>query len=95
MLSGGNSTHQVDQKGDEFGLSQVFLCFDPKKLELMEWMEWKADSIIFDFKNSSVFEGKSVRFPGESTLQIRTKNLKEGVPVSEKLWARILTEFEK
>lgn len=95
LLSGGNSTNQVDQNGDEFGLSQVFLCFDPKKLELMDWMEWKADAIISDLKNSSVFEGKSVRYPGESTLQIRTKNLKEGVPVSEKLWAKIITEFEK
>lgn len=95
LLSGGNSTNQVDQNGDEFGLSQVFLCFDPKKLELMDWMEWKADAIISNLKNSSVFEGKSVRYPGESTLQIRTKNLKEGVPVSEKLWAKILTEFEK
>lgn len=95
LLSGGNSTNQVDQNGNEFGLSQVFLCFDPKKLELTEWMEMKADSIISDLKSSSVFEGKSVRYPGESTMQIRTKNLKEGVPVSEKLWARILTELEK
>ncbi len=95
LLSGGNSTHQVDQHGDEFGLSQVFLCFDPKKLELMDWMELKADSIVSDLKNSSVFEGKSVRYPGESILQIRTKNLKAGVPVSENLWNKILTEFKK
>lgn len=95
LLSGGNSTNQVDESGDEFGLSQVFLCFDPRKLQLTDWMELKADAIISDLKNSSVFEGKSVRYPGESTLQIRTQNLKEGVPVSEKLWARILTELEK
>lgn len=95
MLSGGNSTYQIDQNGDEYGLSQVFLCFDPKKLELSEWMEEKVDLIISDLKASLVFEGKSVRYPGENTMQIRTKNLKEGVPVSEILWARILTELEK
>jgi 3-dehydro-L-gulonate 2-dehydrogenase len=95
ILSGGNSTQEVDHNGDEFGLSQVFLCFDPFKLELRDWIEEKADTIIDNLKNSAVFEGEAVRFPGEKVLEIRAKNLKSGIPVAESTWSTILKHLEK
>ena len=95
ILSGGKSTHEVDHNGDEFGLSQVFLCFDPVKLELMDWMDEKTDSILDKLKNSAVFEGEAVRFPGEKVLETRTQNLKNGIPVAESTWQKILKHLEK
>jgi 3-dehydro-L-gulonate 2-dehydrogenase len=95
ILSGGNATYEVDHNGDEYGLSQVFLCFDPVKLELMDWIEQKTDSILDNLKNSAVFEGEAVRFPGEQVLEIRAKNLKNGIPITESTWSIILKHLEK
>lgn len=95
ILSGGNATHEVDHNGDEYGLSQIFLCFDPVKLELMDWMVEKANSILDNLKNSAVFEGEAVRFPGEKVLETRAKNLSNGIPVAESTWKKILKHLEK
>ncbi|WP_111671370.1 3-dehydro-L-gulonate 2-dehydrogenase [Algoriphagus litoralis] len=95
VFSGGNSTHEVDHNGDEYGLSQVFLCFDPIKLGLAEWMETKIDSVLDNLKNSAVFEGEAVRFPGEKVLETRARNLENGIPVAESTWAKILKHVEK
>lgn len=95
ILSGGNSTHEVDHNGDEYGLSQVFLCFDPVKLGLEEWMEEKTEGILDNFKNSAVFKDKTVRFPGEKVLETRAENLKNGIPVSGSTWSKILKYSEQ
>lgn len=94
ILSGGNSTHEVDHNGDEYGLSQVFLCFDPVKLDLMDWMEQKTDSILDNLKNSAVFEDQAIRFPGEKVVETRAKNLKNGIPVAESTLSKILKHLE-
>jgi 3-dehydro-L-gulonate 2-dehydrogenase len=90
ILSGGDSTHEVDKSGVEKGLSQVFLALDPKKLELEEWAETKAESIIQDLKSSQVFEGKEVFYPGENVLRNRQMNLDSGIPVNQEVWNEIL-----
>lgn len=95
ILSGGDSTHEIGKGGDEFGLSQVFLCFDPVKLELMDWMAEKTESVLENLKNSSVFESEVVRFPGEKVLEIRRSNLENGIPINEIIWKKLLKELEK
>lgn len=94
ILSGGQSTHQIDHNGDEYGLSQVFLCFDPVKLDLMDWMEEKTDSILDNLKNSAVFENEEVRYPGESVIKTRRRNLEYGIPVNEITWNKLLKKLE-
>lgn len=93
VLSGGNASFEVGKSGHESAVSQVFLCFDPKKLELTDWIETKSDDLIEDLKSSSTFEDKSVRYPGENTLETRNKNLKNGVPIAEKLWEELQNEL--
>lgn len=95
ILSGGEATFQVNESGEETGLSQVFICFDPVKLRLSEWMEEKADAIIEDLKGSETFENHEIRYPGERTLQIRANNLKEGIPVDSAVWERIIKQLKK
>ena len=94
VLSGGNATHEIGEFGFETAISQVFLCFDPRKLELTEWIETKADALIADLKNSSTFKGGEVRYPGENTLETRNNNLTNGVPISEKLWEELQNELK-
>lgn len=94
ILSGGNSTHEVDHNGDEYALSQVFLCFDPVKLELMEWMGEKTDMILANLKNSGVFDGEEVRFPGEKVAETRRRNLENGIPINVNTWNTLLKKLE-
>ncbi|PZX49412.1 3-dehydro-L-gulonate 2-dehydrogenase [Algoriphagus chordae] len=93
VLSGGNASHEVGKSGHESAVSQVFLCFDPRKLELRDWIETKSDALIDDLKSSRTFGEKSVRYPGENTLETRNRNLNNGVPISEKLWAELQNEL--
>lgn len=94
ILSGGNSSHEIGKLGYETAISQVFMCFDPDKLELIEWIESKSDALIEDLRNSATFGEKSIRYPGENTLVTRNKNLIYGVPISEELWTKLQNELK-
>lgn len=93
VLSGGNASFEVGKSGHESAVSQVFLCFDPKKLELTDWIDTKSDALIEDLKSSMTFGDKPVRYPGENTLATRNTNLRNGVPISEKLWEKLQNEL--
>jgi len=95
MLSGGESTREVISSGHETGLSQVFLCFDPERLELTDWFDKTADGIISDLKSSAVFAGQSVFYPGENVLATRRKNKAQGIPVEKNVWDLVLKEIYK
>lgn len=94
ILSGGKPTHEVGESGDEYGVSQVFICLDPRKLWMDSWSDDKLDSIIQDLKTSSVFEGKEIRYPGENIAAIRKENLEQGVPVDQTVWKNILAALK-
>ena len=94
ILSGGQSTHQVGQSGEEYGLSQVFICLDPKKLGMDTWSDEKLDGIVADIKASATFTGNEIRFPGEKIPEIRKENMEKGIPVDEQVWEKILGEFK-
>ena len=89
ILSGGDATMDVGRDGFEKGLSQVFICFDPVRLGLTDWLESKSDAIISDLKSSLVFENHSIRYPGEQVLKTRTENLKLGIPINAALWNKL------
>jgi 3-dehydro-L-gulonate 2-dehydrogenase len=89
ILSGGQTTYQVGKSGDEFGLSQVFLCIEPEKLGMRDWIDQKLDEIILDFHSSQTFDNQKVRYPGENTLSKREENRMKGVPVDEVVWNKI------
>lgn len=94
ILSGGLSTHQVGQSGEEYGLSQVFICLDPKKLGMDTWSDEKLDGIVADLKASATFTGNEIRFPGEKIAEIRKENMENGIFVAEEVWEKIYREFK-
>lgn len=95
IMSGGKATYQVGESGDEFGLSQVFICLDPKKLGMDNWSDDKLGKIIDDLKSSATFTGSTIRFPGENIPEIRIENMEKGIPVAEEVWTKILKEFRE
>jgi len=89
IISGGDSVGAVGSRGDERGLSQVFVAFDLSRLpdsavraavsEMTERLAGAAPSE----------DGGRARYPGEQRLAIRAENLEEGIPMREELWEEI------
>ncbi len=89
--SGGKTVHQLSALGDEQALSQVFLAInyralnDPEAVELA--VKDTLDNLLAQEPGSG---GSEVRYPGQSSGSTRAKNLEDGIPVDERVWAEIL-----
>jgi len=92
ILSGGLSTHDIHGCSSEYGVSQVFIAIDIRKLHNFPAIETAIDSIIANLHDSiPENNGVSVRYPGENIKKIREKSLAEGIPVDKKVWEEILS----
>ena len=91
ILSAGNSTYKIGQKGDETAISQVFLCINPNVFSDRQLQEKLLSEIIqYSHDVSPMSKEDRTYYPGERTLATRLKNQKEGIPVSSKIWEQIL-----
>jgi 3-dehydro-L-gulonate 2-dehydrogenase len=81
LLSGGRATWQIPVDPErETGLSQVFVAFDLSAIAGRDLAGRVADEII---------DHVGVRYPGGRTLETRTRNLAEGVPVEPSIWREV------
>jgi 3-dehydro-L-gulonate 2-dehydrogenase len=91
VLSAGRSTKELSELEAEYGVSQVFIAIDTKKLSNFPTIEKTIEEIINDVKASVQDENQSaIRFPGERVLQTRKENLELGIPVIHKIWEEIV-----
>jgi len=81
-LSGGKSVAQITKDGPEYAMSQFFLCFDAKSIDVSTLEE----IISFTREQDDSDSGSTVRYPGEQTLATRIKTESEGIEVNEKAW---------
>ncbi len=87
ILSAGLSTHQISQREEEYGVSQVFIAMDLKKLSNYPSIESTISDIIDDLKQSATDKPETkVRYPGENVMITRKENLKNGIPVNKQVW---------
>ncbi|NOR74330.1 MAG: 2,3-diketo-L-gulonate reductase, partial [Draconibacterium sp.] len=90
ILSAGLSTHKLSELEAEYGVSQVFIAIDIKKLNNFPAIENTISDIIADLKKSTPDEsGAEIRYPGERVVQTRAENMKDGIPVIKKVWNEI------
>jgi len=87
ILSQGRSTAEITKGKSEYGVSQVFICIKPSGNEQTAQL---IEQII-EFTKTSGLENpdNGIRYPGESTLSTRNKNLEEGIPVDEEIWEKV------
>lgn len=91
ILSGGLATHEISKSKVEYGVSQVFIAIDLKKLKNYPSIENTISEIIKDLKNSvPENEHSEIRYPGERIANTREVNLKNGIPVNKKVWEEII-----
>lgn len=91
LLSVGDSTYKISLKEYETGISQVFLCIYPEVFNDKE-LQQKLLNEIIDYTHNvePMHPGDKIYYPGERSLFTRAKNLKEGIPISESVWERVV-----
>ena len=90
ILSAGLSTNKLSELEAEYGVSQVFIAIDIRKLSNFPAIEKSISEIIEDFKNSELINPENpIRFPGERVVETRNENLKNGIPVNKNVWEEI------
>lgn len=92
ILSGGQATYQIGSCTSESNVSQVFIAMNIKGLQNFPSINNSIQQIIDDL-HSSIAEDETnhVRYPGENIAQIRNTNLKDGIPVQQSLWEKVLS----
>jgi len=90
LLSGGQATHQITPDSlQETGLSQVFLAFDLSIIGKASDAENVTNQIVASIQGSTSTMDERVRYPGERTLEIRKRNLEQGIPVDPQIWQQV------
>lgn len=86
-LSGGDDTRQIGERGDEYGVSQVFIAFNVKKLPNRDRLEENLKAFVEYYKASALIDKDGeILYPGERVLRTRAENLKNGIPVQKSVW---------
>ena len=85
VLSDGKTVSGITSSGNEFGVSQFFICISPDHID-----EHIIEEIISYAKSSAVIEeDSSIRYPGESTLRTRQQSMEKGVSVNDEIWKKV------
>ncbi len=91
LLSAGNSTYKIGLKDYETGISQVFLCIDPAVFNDKELQQKLINEIIAYTRDVEPMKpGDTIYYPGERSALTKAQNLKDGIPVSDSVWEKIL-----
>lgn len=91
ILSAGNSTSKVGDQELETGISQVFICIDPRSFGDETLQQKLLDEIIaFNHAAAPLHPEDKVYYPGEKTLQNRKQNMTSGIPVEPDIWEKVL-----
>jgi 3-dehydro-L-gulonate 2-dehydrogenase len=90
LISGGDSTKEISQRGRETGVSQVFMVIDIGSQPGSADINGKVNSIVEDFLDASPLKGFSdIRYPGQGMLAARKENIEKGIPVDPQIWKTI------
>lgn len=92
VISGGDATFRITERGDEYGVSQVFISIDPSRFTGLSKMETIVKEVIDDYNKSIPSSDKDkILYPGERVLIRRTENREKGIPVQKQVWEEILS----
>lgn len=90
-LSGGMTTQAIGKEEVEKGVSQIFIAISLSNLPDREAIEEKIAASLADLKTSIPMDPSNpVRFPGEKRKSLREENLRDGIPMDERVWEKIL-----
>ena len=91
-MSAGKSGLDMDRegKGSCTGACQVFIAYDPYLFGMREDIQAMPDERVAAADATAPVDAtRPVTCPGERTAAARERNLAEGVPVDESIWAQV------
>lgn len=89
-LSGGLTTREIGERGEEHALSQVFMAIHVARPANGRAVSSVVSAVIDDLHAAvPAPDGTPARYPGESVLRIREDNRRAGVPVDDQVWEEI------
>ncbi|MDN4504134.1 3-dehydro-L-gulonate 2-dehydrogenase [Alteromonadaceae bacterium BrNp21-10] len=92
LISEGNASKDISQHAAETNVSQVFLAIDITSQLGEEVISNNVNAIIEDFLSAQpLTAGQTIRYPGQGMFATRRENLKQGIPVPQDLWQKILS----
>jgi 3-dehydro-L-gulonate 2-dehydrogenase len=90
ILSAGSPVFEISKQNVENNLSQVFIAINLSTLKNASAIPVLLQHIMDDY-HASIPDGNSkVLYPGERVVKVREENLKNGIPVIEKVWDEIM-----
>ncbi len=92
LLANGLSTAGIDKagKGSCGSCNQVFIAFDPLKINTQEFVDKVLNETIRQLKSSvPANENGEIYYPGVQSLKTRHKNLELGIPVDDGVWEKV------
>jgi 3-dehydro-L-gulonate 2-dehydrogenase len=90
ILSAGYPVVEISKQNVENNLSQVFIVFNLSKLKNASTIPTLLQRIIEDYHASIPSGNSKVLYPGERVVKVRAENLKNGIPVIQKVWDEIM-----
>ena len=91
LLSAGDSTFKISQKPFETGISQVYLCIYPGIFKDRDLQQRLINEIIdYTHDVEPMHPGDKTYYPGERSAQTKIEFKKEGMPVSQAVWDKVL-----
>ncbi len=90
-MSLGNTTLGVGRlPGDEHGLSQMFIAINYRAVALKEISDRIADdAVAYLLASKKDANTERIVYPGQRMRETREKNLRDGIPVDERVWSQI------
>jgi len=87
----GNTTKQLDEIGTDMYMSQIFIAIHFSAIGGSEEARQIVEDTLAYVKDTELAPGfESVRFPGQSLIDTRKKNLRDGIPLSDAVWEKLL-----
>ncbi|MCL4140936.1 UNVERIFIED_CONTAM: hypothetical protein GTU68_014974 [Idotea baltica] len=94
LLSSGKSTAKIGEMEAEYGLSQVFICFDAKQMNSDNKHKELVDEIINHVTNAMPEkDGGTIEYPGSQTRKRRAQHMKDGIVVNDEVWNKLLARI--
>ena len=86
-LSVGKSTYDMRMSKNDTGISQVFIAINPKTYAGEDYADAYIENMSKYIKTSAKREGVAdILYPGERSARERVENMRENIPVNEKMW---------
>lgn len=87
----GNTTRDMDELGADKAISQVYCAVNFEALGGADYAKTVTEETIAYITDTELAPGfSSVRYPGQSLVDTRAANLKDGIPLQEDMWQRLL-----